>query len=624
MPEYSSTTITPSDGVQVPGMNGSTSGNFLLSALRDFILASKGQANGLASLGSDGKLTASQLPDLADDVIVVASYATLPAIGTAGKIYITADNNKMYRWDSDLATPDYVELSVDLSAYATKAELAAEESARESEDSNLKSAIQGNTARIENLEQEHGGYYDVDVKSVYTVPSGKAKNWAVNVLRGVSRTRNQLVGAGNATTLATYNDGIFTINSTIDSTRRAIKTIPMTSGHKYLLCYTIKSGSLTDILRLYSSGYVDSFFGSVSKAWLFDCTTTGNYDINAVISESTAINVSFTMTVTDLTQYFNGSIPSDADTIAKIQTNYPELLVLSDYDTGTIVNTSYEGVKSVGVNIWDEEYLGGKGLKTSDGTVVDSTDRITCADYIPVKPSTWYYFKFDSVASEEAICWYDANKTYISGAWNTAFNNKEQSPSNAYFMKFTRYPSTSYTSGIQISEVPTGTPTTINTTYHPHMSDALTLPTPVTLKSAGAVHEEYDLETGEKTNPLGIEDLSELEWTYVSSDGGYYSATLPNTINANPNMLCENYSIDNVAVFNMGDKTMRTIPNGIYVKDSSGTPTGTLIYALATPDEPTQLTTVIDNFLPTESGGTISSILTDPVDDNMNLGYLNL
>ena len=153
MPEYSSTTITPSDGVQVPGMNGSTSGNFLLSALRDFILASKGQANGLASLGSDGKLTASQLPDLADDVIVVASYATLPATGTAGKIYITADNNKMYRWDSDLATPDYVELSVDLSAYATKAELAAEESARESADTDLKSALEDSEQRIENLEQ---------------------------------------------------------------------------------------------------------------------------------------------------------------------------------------------------------------------------------------------------------------------------------------------------------------------------------------------------------------------------------------------------------------------------------------------------------------------------------------
>ena len=123
MPEYSSTTITPADGVQVPSMNGSTSGNFLLSALKSYILAEKGQANGLASLGSDGKLTAAQLPDLADDVIVVASYAVLPAAGTAGKLYITADNNKMYRWDPDLATPDYVELSVDLSAYATIADL---------------------------------------------------------------------------------------------------------------------------------------------------------------------------------------------------------------------------------------------------------------------------------------------------------------------------------------------------------------------------------------------------------------------------------------------------------------------------------------------------------------------
>ena len=142
MPEYSSTTITPSDGVQVPGMNGSTSGNFLLSALKSYILSEKGLANGLASLDGNGKLLSSQLPDLADDVIVVASYASLPATGTAGKIYITADNNKMYRWDPDLETPNYVELSIDLSAYATKAELAAEESARETEDSNLKSAFE--------------------------------------------------------------------------------------------------------------------------------------------------------------------------------------------------------------------------------------------------------------------------------------------------------------------------------------------------------------------------------------------------------------------------------------------------------------------------------------------------
>ena len=116
MPEYSSTTITPADGVKTPAMNGSTSGNYTLSALRDFILESKGQAYGLASLGADGKLSSSQIPDLADDVIVVASYAVLPASGTAGKIYITADTNDMYRWDSELTTPDYVSVGVALAS----------------------------------------------------------------------------------------------------------------------------------------------------------------------------------------------------------------------------------------------------------------------------------------------------------------------------------------------------------------------------------------------------------------------------------------------------------------------------------------------------------------------------
>lgn len=141
MPEYSNTTITPADGVQLPAQNGGISGNFALSALRSFILASKGQANGLAGLGPDGKLDPSQVPDSLDDVLVYATRSNFPATGTAGKIYIAADTNRPYRWDDALATPDYVELSVDLSDYATKAELAAEESAREAEDTNLKNAF---------------------------------------------------------------------------------------------------------------------------------------------------------------------------------------------------------------------------------------------------------------------------------------------------------------------------------------------------------------------------------------------------------------------------------------------------------------------------------------------------
>lgn len=113
MPEYSSTTITPADAVQTPAMNGGSSGNYTLAALRDFILASKAQANGLASLDANGKLPSSQLPDLADDVLVYASYASFPASGTAGKLYIAGDTNKIYRWDDSLGTPAYVYLKED-------------------------------------------------------------------------------------------------------------------------------------------------------------------------------------------------------------------------------------------------------------------------------------------------------------------------------------------------------------------------------------------------------------------------------------------------------------------------------------------------------------------------------
>jgi hypothetical protein len=45
-----------------------------------------------------GKVPAEQLPSYVDDVIEVANFAGLPATGEAGKIYITIDNGKIFRW----------------------------------------------------------------------------------------------------------------------------------------------------------------------------------------------------------------------------------------------------------------------------------------------------------------------------------------------------------------------------------------------------------------------------------------------------------------------------------------------------------------------------------------------
>lgn len=61
----------------------------------------------------DGKVPSSQLPSYVDDVIEVANYASLPAIGESGKIYLTIDNNHIFRWTGST----YVEITDNTSVW---------------------------------------------------------------------------------------------------------------------------------------------------------------------------------------------------------------------------------------------------------------------------------------------------------------------------------------------------------------------------------------------------------------------------------------------------------------------------------------------------------------------------
>lgn len=67
----------------------------------------------------NGKVPSAQLPSYVDDVLEFASRSAFPATGEKGKIYVTLDTNKTYRWSGS----EYVEISnPDLSGYATKAD----------------------------------------------------------------------------------------------------------------------------------------------------------------------------------------------------------------------------------------------------------------------------------------------------------------------------------------------------------------------------------------------------------------------------------------------------------------------------------------------------------------------
>ncbi len=68
--------------------------------------SNKNQANGYAGLDGSGKVASAQLPSYVDDVLEYANVAALPATGETGKLYLTLDNNKVYRWSGSA----YVEI----------------------------------------------------------------------------------------------------------------------------------------------------------------------------------------------------------------------------------------------------------------------------------------------------------------------------------------------------------------------------------------------------------------------------------------------------------------------------------------------------------------------------------
>ena len=64
----------------------------------------------------NGVIDSSHLPSYVDDVIEYASISAFPATGESGKIYVTKDTNKTYRWSGS----DYVEISESLALGTTE------------------------------------------------------------------------------------------------------------------------------------------------------------------------------------------------------------------------------------------------------------------------------------------------------------------------------------------------------------------------------------------------------------------------------------------------------------------------------------------------------------------------
>lgn len=494
----------------------------------------------------------------------------------------------------------------------------------------LQSQINQHESRLENLEQKAGDYTTVQYRGTNAVPTGKAKYGLVKNFVGKSRAWNQLI---TRTTGVSYSD------TPVGWTN--IGEIPaiFDVSHSTLLVIHVSSVSSNASLRL---RYPYIYTLSIGWNYILAPPTLNNtgFMYQIISSDGNAVSCSIDVEFArDLTLIFPEGVPS---TIAECVQKCPDLLKYDAYNI-SLVDETLSGAKSKGVNMWDEEWELG-GYSKTDGTKTTASVTIRAKNSIRCLPSTTYFLRSSSVSSV-AFClfFYDANGDFISyldDKNNTSFTT----PSNAVYMTFQGWSvyGTTYNHDIQIC---------LNsyadkTTYHPYKTDTISLSETVTLRSAGSVADELDVESGVVTRyTRKVVDLSELTWSNVNNDGRFISEDVGAKViseNTMPNIVSSKYLPDTFVhlYYKTNDKRIGTSGSKIYVYDSSYTSLGTVepptgflgslvgqsvVVELATPTTES-IDPIIDNFIEVEGGGTVETIQTQsPVIDNcLDVGYLTV
>ena len=196
-----------------------------------------GAANGVATLAGDGKVPSNQLPSYVDDVVEVANYAALPVTGETGKIYITLDNNKVYRWGGSV----YVEIAANQAVWGSITGTLANQT-------DLQNALNAKvpTSRTITI---NGTSYDLSADRTWSV--GTLTSVGLTMPSGFSVTSSPLTGAGG--TIAVTGAGAST--QYIDGTG-ALQTFPtlLSSDNLVKLVRNQSGATMTAGTIVYISG----------------------------------------------------------------------------------------------------------------------------------------------------------------------------------------------------------------------------------------------------------------------------------------------------------------------------------------------------------------------------------
>ena len=514
-------------------------------------------------------------------------------------------------------------------------------------------AINAINTRVTNIEETLIGENEITVQypddGNYSslmpnrVPARALKFAEVPRFRGKTRAWNQLVPVptsatetANNVTFTNNTDGTITITTNGTATANTAYIcyigswrdgLSFVGGHKYLF-----SGSGLSSVRV---EYIASPVGSGSNTVFYIdnfsdssiATATGNGSwlyLEIRVSNGSTVNTTIIPQIYDLTAIFGaGNEPSTvADALAQI----PALGQYNAYDAGSLVDTEVSGVESIGCNIFDN--ILEDGSFGSDGQEIVYSNWKRTENYLPIAPSTAYYYKDEGEAIYATLCFYDSAKNFISmlnGASGGIATSGSSfiTPSTASYIRIAISVAYGSRGTIQVCLNSLSDKTTI----HPYMTDTLSLPETVTLRSAGSVSDELDVESGVVERKVGSIDLGTLSWGkssvfYTTISGiADYSEGICSKFLVYPMNSQAPSGIDYIQPRTNGSMYFRYVSGSPYenmtTEQFASAMSGVyLAYELATPTTES-IDPVPDNFLEVEGGGTVETIQTQtPVIDN--------
>lgn len=444
-----------------------------------------------------------------------------------------------------------------------------------------------------------------------------------------------------------FNDGVatLTINAVGATAGRATiynsnatKVSAPIATHKYFLTCCVKpSVAVKNAIISFGNGNSIRKYELTVNAWnLVEGVSTyntpsGNYvqvDVYGTLSVGDTAQIKNPMVI-DLTQMFGTAIADYIYSIEQSQAGagvawFKKLFPKDYYEYNAGELLSVEGLEShdtVGFNQWDEALESG-GLYAETGLPFADTGWFRTKNFIPIFPSTAYYYKIPTRAKFSRLYFYDVDKNFVSYTGTSMMNETFTTPQNAHYMKFTLTKAdygTTYNHDICINL----SDPSRNGEYEPYEKHSYPLDNSLTLRGIPKLDASNNLyydgdeytSDGKVKRKYGVVDLGTLNYTNAGNNIFYATLAGLKTV-ANwrivPNMICTPYKTTyGDAVAGGEDKTISNYgtQDRIIIKDTTygdsvsirnGLSGTYLVYELATPTtetaEPFQHIQIVDYF----------------------------